>query len=107
MLVVRKTYFVSGLVLSIIGWITYGRFVYINSIDPELTIAEYDQKYFSNYPSLIGGINRINITTLALIAASIVMITASGFLSNRSKVFAWIIQGVNITVLCMLVMTNM
>jgi hypothetical protein len=100
-------FFITATFLSFLGWISYARFIYITSIDPDLSIAEYDQKYFSDYPSLLDGVNKANIATIIIIAASIVLITASGYLSSRFKVLAWIIQGMNIIVFSMLVMAYM
>lgn len=96
--------FISAIILSIISWINYGRFVYITSIDPKLDIQAYDQKYFSNYPSFIAGIDKINIAIMIVIAVSIVLITASGYLSSSVKIFAWVVQAINIAIFTMLVM---
>jgi len=103
----KKIFFLSGIILSILGWINYARFVYIVSIDPYLSLAEYKKKYFSDYHTLLAGINKMNIVTIIALAASIALITASGYLTNKFKIFCWVIQIINIIVFSMLVMAYM
>jgi len=103
----KKILFLSAIILSILGWINYTRFVYITSIDPYLSVDEYDKKYFSGYPTLLAGINKINIATIIMLAASIALVAASGYLTSKFKIFCWIIQAINIIVFSMLVMAYM
>ena len=103
----KKIFFLSGIVLSVLGWINYARFVYIASIDPYLSLAEYKKKYFSDYPTLLAGINKMNIITMIVLTVSIVLITASDYLTGKFKIFCWITQAINIIVFSMLVMAYM
>jgi hypothetical protein len=103
----KKIFFLSGIVLSVLGWISYARFWYITSVEPDLSINEYDKRFFSDYPPLLDGINKTNIATIIILAASIVLITASGYLSGKFKVIVWTIQAINIIVFSMLVMAYM
>jgi hypothetical protein len=98
---------ITGILLSVIAWISYARFWYITSVDPDLSISEYDKKYFSDYPPLLDGINKTNIATIIILAASIALITASGYLTGKFKIICWIIQAINIIVFSMLVMAYM
>ena len=103
----KRIFFILSLIFSLFGWISYARFVYITSVEPDLGVHEYDKKYFAGYPQLIDGINKANIATIIVLVASIVLITASGYLSGRYKVLAWIVQVLNIIVFSMLVMAYM
>ena len=103
----KRILFFSGIILSVLGWINYARFVYIVTIDPYLSLAEYKKKYFSDYPTLLAGINITNIITIIVLAISITLITASGYLMGKFKIFSWVIQTINIIVFSMLVMAYM
>ena len=83
--------FLSSIILSILGWISYGRFVYVTTIDPDLTIEGYDKKYFSNFPKLLNGIDKTNAATAIILALAILLIIFSGFLTKKYRIFAYII----------------
>lgn len=103
----KKILFLSGIILSVIAWISYARFCYITSVEPDLSIKEYDKRYFSDYPPLLEGINKTNIATIIILATSIALITASGYLTSKFKIICWVIQAINIVVFSMLVMAYM
>lgn len=98
--------FIIASVLSIIGWIIYGRFVYITTVDPDLSISEYDKKYFANNPSLLSGIDEINITTIIVLAIALSLIAFSGYLLSKTKMktLAVSLMILDVLVLSMLVM---
>lgn len=99
--------FFLSLLLSLIGWINYARFVYITSVDPELTIPEYDEKYFKNYPKWLNGIDKFNLATIIILGLAIIFVFSSGYLKKKLKTFDYIIIIVDGTVIGMLLFAYM
>ena len=79
-------FLVVGIVLSLIGWYNYAKFVYVTVQDPDFTELQYNEKYFNKYPSWLADINTINIfTAIILIIAIILMIIVHEKISSNKK----------------------
>ena len=89
--IVSLTIFTVSIFLSVLGWFNYGRFVYITSVEPDLSIAEYDKKYFANYPIWLRSIDKVNLATVIILILAILLIIISGYLNRKSKIIAYII----------------
>ena len=99
--------FSSGILFSIIGCINYARFVYITSVDPDLTIPEYDEKYFINYPGWLNGIDKFNFATGIILLLAIIFTVASGYLKKKLKILDYIIIVADGTLIGMLLFAYM
>ena len=99
--------YLSGIIFSILGWIGYARFVYITTIDPDLTIEGYDKKYFSTFPKLLNGIDKANAATAIILVLAVVLIIFSGFLFKRYRVFAYIFLILDSMIIAMLAFAYM
>lgn len=95
------------ILLSIAGWLNYARFVYITSIDPDLTIPQYDEKYFSQYPDWMNGINESNITTISILSLAIILMIFFVTMMKKIKPFPIIIFILNGLIILMLGMAYM
>jgi len=99
--------FLSSIIFSILGWISYGRFVYVTTIDPDLTIEGYDKKYFSTFPNLLNGIDNVNAATAIILVLGIILIAFSGFLFRRYRVFTYIFLILDSMIIAMLAFAYM
>jgi len=88
---ISLTIFSVSIFLSLLGWFNYARFVYITSVEPDLSIAEYDKKYFANYPIWLRSIDKVNLATVIILILAILLIIISGYLNRKSKIIAYII----------------
>ena len=99
--------FSLSIFLSLLGWFYYARFVYITSVEPDLSIAEYDKRYFANYPIWLRGIDKVNLATVIILVLAILFIIISGYLNRKSKILAYTILILDGIVMGMLMLAYM
>ena len=99
--------FIIALLFSLAGWLNYARFVYITSIDPNLTIQQYDAKYFSKYPAWLNGVNEINIASIIILVLAIILMAIFIYIRKQLKVPVLIILILDGLIILMLLFAYM
>ena len=83
--------YTTALLLSMFAWVNYVRFVIITTIDSELSIKEYDKKYFHQFPNWLNGIEKMNLAIVTSSVLAILLIIFSGYLTKKYNFIAYII----------------
>lgn len=96
-----------SIMFSIAGWMNYAYFVYVTSVDPDLTIPQYNAKYFSGYPGWINGINESNLATIIVLCAAIILMVLFVIIKKRLKLLSVLIFVLNALVALMIGMAYM